>query len=1348
MNGSNRQLLATHVARLSGAQFEEFCISWLVANQNLPFLGGNLIHAQPFGRPGQNQNGIDIACDVERPADSSTLYRIRVVAQCKRVKEWTDQKTLDAIAKATHPADEYVLILALPTDEKIQRVIDQHNDSTPVGIARWSVWFIDDIQRLIESHLRNDKGARLLTEYFGATVSSEILGHGTMTTLVLTDEYFEGNNGSLKHQHKIEGRTIELQQLLSFLKDDDKQALILPAPGGQGKTRLLAELAQEAAEEKPSRCIRWMTECTPETLDEALRWLPPSNEIILILDDVHRWTQVPEALFAKLRRLGTKIKLVIGTRPYRNTEIQSALIRAGILADQQVRLPELNALNRKELRQLALATLHRDRQYLADPLIDASGSSPLILLLGADHINRAKGHYHLHQDTDFRRTVLTKLIDTEHLAQKAELKKHRVEEWLNLMALLSSAPLKDEDKARWNDLAELTAQDAQRLENLLEGEGYLIIRPNRRSNETQYRLVPDLMADYLACRACFGDDGKVSDLPNRLWSKMGSDSLLPVLLRNLSEAEYIARLTHSHANKVTRQLMSHLEKEYDDAPSWHRRTELLTIWKSIANFHPVEALQQVSHSLLMRNLRTDLPASSEQAFGRLMQTSHKSVLQLCAEIVAIIGSEHEEHTEHCLDLLWQMDAGEYGELLEKIGVVCAINKLGNHQVADTGMSWIKEKLTDPQSLPNPEELTALLHASLDWCFNLTASETYWIDKVTLETETRTFSLGPTRRFRRSALQICETWLRSGFVPAQLAAASYFRTFLSPAHMAVKLGTGGNATNRKAWKSEQADALQMLESIISETDHPTVLWTIRDTLISSLLYVLHEKSGRHRIHDLLESFPDSPDLRIHRLLLSSEDSDTWDDVEWCRETARVQNSRGATPVWDHSRFEQRRTAKAEVWSQLVGSTTAAILESITDITSLRAFIREWQQKLSQSNGASFWNFFRALFDQRRDLFKALVDTIIKDPEGEFDHLFDQLISIAASDTASVTNWTLKVLSSSRSSLNIQGVRSLLFRKSLTEDEIAALTDLAGQNNADVRRQTLRWAKDHVNQDDHRERIFHLLSRMALQPEEHEHWRLFVECLKDGLSPFEQPSAVPHGRQLLDKFLPLPRLDKFELSKLIVRWSRHDPIQVVEFLERRIAKEMRTDPSGCNGYHALPYQLHLRSLESVPDIAQKLETAFQSVLSADTDPPDPHLGTWHTWFETLARGAWPTYLGWVSSSLPSLSGSSLLAAIHPIGTGTQFAFRHPDLLEQLLTCAASEADLATQDRILSKLHLSLHPGFHEATPGKPRQHDLTNRERALELSQKYRHRPILRDFYLSVLNYSNQAIERATNESDWE
>lgn len=1347
MNGQNQHLLAIHAARLSGAQFEEFCVSWLLATQTLPFLGGKLIHAQPFGRTGQNQDGIDIVCDVERNLNSSAPRSIRVVAQCKRVKAWTEQQTRDAIAKATHPAEEYVLILAIPTDAKIQKVIDLHNDSMPDGKPRWSVWFIDDIQRQIEAHLRNDKGARLLTQYFGTAVSFDLIGLHGSNPLLIADAFFAGMNGTLQHRHELEGRTDELNALVSFLGNEEKQALVLTASGGEGKTRLLVELARRSADEDPTRCVRWLDECTPEALDEALRWLPPSDQIVIILDDVHRWTQAPEQIFTRLRRQGTRLKLVIGTRPYRSIEIENALIHARILAHQQMRLPALKKLNRNELRRLALNILQSDRKYLADPLVDASGNSPLILLLGADHINRGKGNYHLHQDTNFRRTVLTKLIDTEVLAQKAELKNHQVQDWLNLLALLSSAPLTEEDKARWNALAGLTTQEAQRLEHLLEGEGYLIIRPNRRSNETQYRLVPDLMADYLSCRACYDEAGISRPLPGRLWQELGSDALLPALLRNLSEAEYIARLAHPHADKVTWQLMRHIEKEYDDAPSWHRRTELLAIWKSIANFHPVEALEQVSHSLLKKNLRTDLPASSEQIFGQLMQTSHKNVLQLCAEIVAIIGSKHQEYTDRCLDLLWQMDAGEYGELLEKVGIICAINKLGNHQIAETGMRWITDKLAAPQSLPDSEKLTSLLHATLDWCFNLTSSETYWIDKVTLETETRAFPLGPTRRFRRSALRICETWLRSGYVPAQLAAASYFRAFLVPGHMAVKMGDGGNAANRRAWKNEQAEALQALDSVITTTAHPTVLWTIRDTLITSLPYVLHEKSGRHRIHDILESFPDNFDLRIHRLLLSFEDSDTWDDADWYRETARYQNRSDSSLPWNPDRFEHRRATKAAAWSQLVNSTTAAILDSITTLEGLNSFIREWQGKVPCTFRGQFGEFFRALYQQQHDLFEAHIENVIDDPSGEWDDSFDQLVAIASPDTSSVQRWTLRALSSPRSSLIIRGVRSLLFRKTLSEPEMTALMGLAGHERADVRYQVLRWAKDHVSQSDLRERILQLLSKIQLQPHEHDAWRLFIECLMNGLAPFDGQFTVPCGRQLLDKFIRLPNLNR-DLSKLIVRWSRHDPIQVVEFLEHRIAQETRRDPDGREEYHSLAYELHLHSVESVPDIAQKLNDAFQSVLSADTDPPDPHLGTWYSWFETLARGAWPTYLEWLSASLSNLRGSSLLAALQPISTGTQFAYTNSDLLEQVLIQAASETDSATESRIRSKLHLSLHPGFHEATPGKPRQHDLTNRERALELSQKYRHRPVLRDFYLSVLNNSNQAIENSKNESEWE
>lgn len=1348
MNGDNHQLLATHVARLSGAQFEEFCISWLIANQNLPFLGGNLIHAQPFGRPGQNQHGIDIACDVERPADSSTLRRIRVVAQCKRVKEWTDQQTLDAIAKATHPADEYVLILALPTDEKIQRVIDLHNDSLSHGKPRWSVWFIDAIQRQIETHLQNDKGARLLTEYFGSDVSFDLIRLHGSTPLMIADAFFAGMQGTLQHRHELIGRTEELNVLLSFLDNEEKQALILTASGGEGKTRLLAELARCSADENPARCVRWLEECTPEALDEALRWLPPSDQIVIILDDVHRWTNAPEQIFTKLRRQGSKLKLVIGTRPYRSIEIENALIHSGILADQQMRPPALQPLKQQDLLRMAEQALQPEKKRLADPLVEASGGSPLILLLGAEHVNRAQSDYNLHQDINFRRTLLTKLIDPGKLAAQVALNSHQVNQWVSMMALLSSAPLSPQETNRLNAIADLSSSEAERLEELLKREGYLVTRQDRRSNETQHRLVPDLMADYLACGACFDELGKARDLPRRLWQELGSPTLLPAVLRNLSEAEYIVRLSHPNADKVTAPFTTSLREQYESA-SWAERVRLLEIWKSIAIFHPEEAFKQVRQA---SKLRTTQPLSADTSADAWLESfinqGPQDVDRTCADILEIVGSHHEEMTRPCLDQLWSMDQGRYGELLTKIGGICSLARTLDFNAAEIGISWVKDRLSNPAELPNPTRLGALLGYMLDWCFFLKGQNTRQTDRTTLEIQTIYYPIAPTRKFRQEALNICEMWLRSNIQPARLAAGHLLRQFFVTDGMAIKAGDGGTVASRKAWRREEEQALNVVASVVSNTQDASTLWVIRHTLIDALPYVLHQKSGRHGIHEILESFPDSFEQRVHRLFLSNEDSDSWDDEEWCAHTAHFQASKTASLPWNHAAFEARRTRQRQAWSKFVKLISTEILRRVKTTDQLSAFLCEWQIKLEAVGTPRFGTFLSEIVVQHPNQVNELMEQLLTHPLGKLDHLFSTLLHALSHASQDQSSFRLRALRCQRPTLIVEALRSLRFRQALVPDELTAIQFHADNASLQVRRELVSWAAEWAPEMAMRTAVFTMLSELAIHDGEDELNHAFLNCLKSWMAtPFPQP-GIPHGEKLLSRFVQEQNLGDTDLDKLIVSWSRHEPAQVISFLQSRIAEETRRRTRGDSEYLALPYQLHLHTLESLPEVDEKLVAAFNEIRSTSSSSTSADLGTLNTWFETLARGAWTTYLNWLSGSLANLHGETLLSALQPIGSRTRLAFTHPDLIEQLLRHTASETDSSIRDRVKWRLVSSLHPGFHEASPGQPRAHDLASREKALELSKQYRQRPLLRDFYLSIVQSSERSIETAKRESPWE
>lgn len=330
-------LLAIHAARLSGAQFEEFCVAWIEASRESHLLGGILKNVQTFGRHGQGQDGIDIFCDVLSPLKSGVGRITKVVIQCKRVKEWDAEMTRKAIQKVTFSAEECILVLAVPKDAEVQRVIDLKNRSRRGKDPLWYVWFIDEIQQRIVSDLKNEVGAKLISHFFGSAVSRDLIGFDSASPLLLASARFAGQSGALSHERPIHGRSNELQRMLDFLADESKRVLVLSAEGGNGKTRLLREFAHRAAEQQPSRCVRWLDQCLPETLDEAFQRLLNSEQWVLVLDDVHRWDHTQAQLLQKMSRQGTRLKIVIGTRPHRQREIEQALARAGYMASQQER---------------------------------------------------------------------------------------------------------------------------------------------------------------------------------------------------------------------------------------------------------------------------------------------------------------------------------------------------------------------------------------------------------------------------------------------------------------------------------------------------------------------------------------------------------------------------------------------------------------------------------------------------------------------------------------------------------------------------------------------------------------------------------------------------------------------------------------------------------------------------------------------------------------------------------------------------------------------------------------------------------------------------------------------------
>ncbi|MDZ4402645.1 hypothetical protein [Prosthecobacter sp.] len=1341
MNGENNTL-PTRVHTLSGPLFEQFCCEWLQLSPCTPLLGGEVIHAQPFARSGQNQDGIDIQTDVLRHDPTGEEKRVRVVFQCKRTRDWDADKTRTAISKVTVAADECVLVLAMDAggggDGPIQSAINEHNRTKAAGQPHWHVFFISDIERHIGQNLKTPQGARLLTKYFGRGTSFDVLGMTEASPLITELAMMEGFQGSFSHKQKLFGRDAEKKSLLDAL-DAGHQAILLPAPGGEGKTRLLLEFAKEAAEQPIRRCVRFLLPCTPTELDEAMQWMPPCDEAVIILDDAHRWQPELRAHFERMRlRWGARLRLVIGTRPYCLRHLQIELRQAEIRPIHP--LPALASIKRPAQLKLAKAALAPNLTQLAKALVDAAGGSPLIILTGAEHLNKHDGKVNLHQDAHFRREVLHSLFDTPKLATTHGVSEFVIEEALDLLALLSSAPVDAVLEEKAASFMGLTPPDFRRLLDVLKESGHLQIKADAGLQQSTWRLIPDLAADYRACEACFDEKGHAKPLPARFWTQLGSDTLLPAVLRNLSEAEYITRLIHPQASRVTTPLVEALKSEYRQA-GWRRRVGILNLWQGICELQPHESLLQAREALRLKN---DQPAESpneiEEAFATA-PPSFAQILEVSAGIAETIGSIQLEYVTTCLDLLWEIDGGQYGDLLSKISTICSVACFGPPVFANQAMPWIKARIYDPALLPSHERLGALLHAMLDGCFQLTKMENEWADQRTLQFHNYLLPLGPSKHLRKEVLTICLNWLHSPIWQARQSAAHYFRHFFVPDQMPVK-ADGARAEDRKAWRQEQARAVSALKKAIPAIEDAATLWALRQTLINSLQSALQEKSGRHGIHDLLEAFPDTLELRIHRLFLSSEESDVPQSVAECSRRALYQAGKQLTSKESYDSIQDEIALKRQTWAAFVDHTTHEVVKLTSDASGLWRFLEEWHPKLEKLGSMSFWAFVGSIGKQQPELLPQLAEHLLASESSTLDRLYQALDHAWKDEPTTRTEWTLRALQSPRKTLALEALRSLRYRRELTTDELAALKRYASHEDVEFRSHVFSWTKEAHTYFTHLEVVFGIIAAVKVKVEEPRLGGELRDCIMTwfGWPPYE---GVPHGAEILQKLLLIPDLQKLRLDDLIEAWSRHDPQQVVDYLRARLDHWQLTPNAE---YQPFGY-LDLNSLDSVPAIIERIDSAFQQLIGAHHSQDLTLADKLSNWFHILGEGAWQTYQHWLSDHLSALHEEELTFALQPVRLESCLPFNNPDLTERILQQAAKQS-ASCQETVRRCLRSSLHPRSFSAQPGQARGHDLHNRDKALEMSALHRQRPLLRAFYLEIVQNSERAIKRAEEEqSPW-
>ena len=443
--------------------------------------------------------------------------------QCKRVERFSKAEIDKAIAYHSVDSERAFIVLSKIASPAAVEVVETHRG--------WTLWDKQDLTRKIRS-LPIETQERLVDIYFRGQRMA-LLGRSEPGPWLTLEDYFapfKGRGAVFSHDWSLVGREGEIVALVEALGRDDMPFALLVGPGGFGKTRILKEGSQRFAANNPGTAIRFLS-ASQEPDAVSLEALGTGHKV-LVVDDAHDRDGL-KLLIEYAVDLRHKTRLLIATRPYAEQRIRNELALYGIVDPSLVRLERLE---KQALHALVVEVLEEfgGVPEWAGAILAIAADSPLVAAMAARVVARdgiipelARG------ERELRQIILSRFtrVITGHLGTSADAALLRAV--LELLAIIQPFHIDDRRVAELMEATRpgIVAADVSRALKMLVDGGVIYKRGQL------YRLMPDLLGDFLIEESCIGADGRLTTFALAVADAVEGDRLTQVLV-NLGRMDW------------------------------------------------------------------------------------------------------------------------------------------------------------------------------------------------------------------------------------------------------------------------------------------------------------------------------------------------------------------------------------------------------------------------------------------------------------------------------------------------------------------------------------------------------------------------------------------------------------------------------------------------------------------------------------------------------------------------------------------------------------------------------------------------------------------------------------------